>query len=69
MPVDPAHVDSDSSSDLSTVALDADTLVDNLVSELGSAAQDADTLVANLTSGSGKPYLCLAALVSQFVFY
>ena len=44
------------------------TLVDNLVSELGSAAQDADTLVANLTSGSGKPYLCLVALVSQFGF-
>ena len=52
-----ADVDSDSSSDLSVVAQDADTLVNNLINELGSAAQDADTIGINLAGQLGKQIL------------
>jgi len=46
--------DSDSSSDLSAIAQDTNSLVGNLVSELGDAAQDADTLAITLANELGE---------------
>ena len=56
--------ESDSSTDLSTVAQDADTLVNNLVSELGNAARDANSLGLTL----GEPTLLYFILFTWFSF-
>ena len=60
--------ESDSSTDISTVAQDADTLVNNLVSELGNAANDAGSLGITLAHDLGEPTLLYFILFTYFRF-